>query len=95
MVGTAVEIDWVAPLENGDAITAYDVELLLPGGVTFATAQGSCSGSPALIAAAVTATKCELDLTALRAAPYGHQLAEQVKARVRATNGRGAGAWSA
>lgn len=83
-----MRIDWVAPDNNGLAVTAYEILVLQSDGTTWA-AVGTCDGTDSAI---VSATQCDVAMTTLRAAPFALVLNAQVVAKVKAKNLLG---WSA
>ena len=88
---TVVRITWTAAPANSDALTAYEILIRETGGVQY-SASASCDGSLASVRAA---GYCEVPFTVLRSTPHSLGFAEEVIAKVRASNGYGPGPYSA
>lgn len=67
--GTNVRIEWIAPNNNGAAITQYKIEILQNSldGTSYYTQLTYCDGSTASI---VTNRYCEIPTATLRALPF-------------------------
>lgn len=85
VVGTAVEISWVAPSTGGLSATGYRVFIRTKAG-TFVEETAHCR---------VLALSCQVPLLTLQASPYLLVLGDPVQAKVRATNAIGDGLDSA
>lgn len=88
---TSVTISWSAPYNGGNPITSYQVLIQHQDGVTLSEELSYCDGSQLAI---ITARRCEIPLTTLRAAPFSLGLDQLVTAQVAATNDVGQGAFS-
>lgn len=62
-----VKIDWVAPFDQGSAITKYWVYMRESDAVTYSLPLGDCDHN---LAALVTNTFCSVSVDVLRAAPF-------------------------
>jgi hypothetical protein len=87
VVGTDAELAWTAPDPNHDPITAYKVLVRQAGG-TYSEELTHCDGTSSAI---VSAAKCSIPLTVLRAPPYSLALGQSVYFTVAAANSHG---WS-
>jgi len=85
--GTNARISWTSPADYGNTISAYSILLLTSGG-TYAEESVHCDGTQPSIVASLD---CEIPLTVLRASPYDLVYADQVIAKVSATNDIGVG----
>lgn len=71
MLATSIEsdgsvlIDWTAPANNGDSISAYTIEIY--DGSSYATETSSCDGSDATI---ISNSACTIPMSTLTAGSY-------------------------
>ena len=86
-----VKITFVAPDDNGDSITGYDIEIRYSDGTTFAESS-DCDGSTGLI---IGQLYCTVAMATLRDGPtYNLAYADLVVVRARAYNSIGTGDYS-
>lgn len=88
---TSVTIQWSAPYNGGNPISSYQILIQHQDGVSLSEELSYCDGSQLAI---ITARRCEIPLTTLRAAPFSLALDQLVAAQVAATNDVGQGAFA-
>lgn len=81
--GTDVVIRWSAPINNFAVITSYSLQVLETDGKTYADANTYCDEDADAI---LSARKCTISLTELRAAPFSLTYNQVIVARVRSVN---------
>jgi hypothetical protein len=77
-----IMISWIAPYNNGVAITSYTIDILRNDGL-FSEDLVNCDGSTSEI---VSATHCEIPIISLLEDPYNLDLGSSIYAKVSATN---------
>lgn len=87
-----LKIQWVAPNDNFNTITAYKIEILKKSDSLFAQDLTNCDGSSATVRANLY---CLIPMSTLTAAPYGYAFDELVVVKASATNAFGFGLTSA
>lgn len=88
---TTITIDWAAPADNNDAITAYRVKVENNSGTGVETV-AECDGSDSDV---ITNTACEFTMSTLLLAPYSLSVGDSIIVTVAAYNNYGWGADSA
>lgn len=85
-----LQVEWLAPYDNAQTITAYKIEIAYGTG-QWAEEAASCDASGAAIMADL---KCVIPLSALRAAPFNLAYGDLIQVRASAYNSYGWGATS-
>lgn len=84
--GQLITVSWVAPVDNGSAISSYLITLRQSDDLTFTEDIVSCDGTQSDI---VSQAQCDVPLATLTSAPYSLVYGESVFARVIAINVKG------
>mmetsp|Transcript_33982 Transcript_33982/g.25068 ORF Transcript_33982/g.25068 Transcript_33982/m.25068 type:complete len:512 (-) Transcript_33982:873-2408(-) len=87
-VSGGVKIEWVAPDDNGEDITAYKIEIQEYGGANWYEETTNCDGSDSTI---ISQLWCIVDMDDLGASPFNYAFDELVLVRVSAENAVGFG----
>lgn len=85
--GTGVHIQWTAPNDLGESITAYLIEIKDSGGI-YRTETSNCNGA---VNPVLSALACTIPMTTLSSAPFSLTLGTLIEARVTAINAVGTG----
>lgn len=85
--GVNVDIAWIAPYDNSEPITSYDVQVLKGDGLTWANDLVHCPAN------SVASTTCSIPMSTLRST-FGLTQGQLVVSRVRALNIIGYGDYS-
>lgn len=85
--GQDIVISWVAPDDNGHAITSYTILLQHSDGSSYSEDLVNCDGTDSTI---VSAAACTVPLSILTAAPYNLVAGDSIHAKIIASNIKGA-----